>query len=125
MNNIPYHHTAKEIKDEINKLTDDASNQVIEETAHRLEGLNYAPPITTPMEKFLRINKGGIMAEIERILNMSAEEACTIVLTQPSKCEDIKVQTISILFYYYKELLLLRAGDGKTWDDIDEMYLYD
>ena len=125
MNNIPYHNTAEEIKDEIRNLPDDASNKVIEETACRLEGLNYAPPIITPMERFLRIGMNGMLKETERILNMSAEEACAIVLSEPAKCQNVKLQTISILLYHYKKLLLLRAGSNREWDNVGELYIYD
>lgn len=43
------------IKDEISNLQDSADRQNIEQTAVRLEGLNYAPPLVIPVSDFLRL----------------------------------------------------------------------
>jgi hypothetical protein len=40
-------------------------------------------------------------------------------------CDDQRLQHISVLLFYFKKLLALRAGDPGEWDEIDELYVHD
>jgi len=110
---------------EIEQLDDTVDAGAIEETAVRLVGLNYSPPVITPLNTFLRLNNSRLQAEIDRILAMPEAEACALAADDSKKCNDLKVQYISVLIFYYKKLLELRKGDPEAWDEIDELYVHD
>ncbi len=114
-----------ELKYMIGELDDDYSPATIEETATRLESLNYAPSVITPHRKFLRFDNAGLLAEIDRILEMPDHEACALAPDNSKKCEDIRLQFIKVLLFYYEKLLLLRSGDADEWDEVDELYVHD
>ena len=115
----------KELKKEVAGLPDDVSAEKIEETAARLEGLNYAPPVIIENGKFLWLTKDGLLGEIDRILAMPDQEACALAPNEPLKCQDLRIQFISVQIYYFKILVQLRMGDLEAWDEVDEMYVHD
>ncbi|MBM9603567.1 hypothetical protein [Desulfopila inferna] len=115
----------KELKEIIKQLRDDFPPEVIEQTAARLENLNYAPSVITPNEKFLRLDKQGMLDEVDRILKMPEEEACALAPGNTAKCEDLRLQFIKVLLFYYEKLILLRKDDADAWDEVDELYVHD
>ena len=114
-----------QLKETVRSLQDDASPAVVEDTARRLERLNYAPPVVISQAKFLRLTKETLLDEIDKILEMPDQEACALAPDDPKKCEDLRIQFISVQIYYYKILLSLRQGDVEAWDEIDELYVHD
>ena len=66
-----------------------------------------------------------LLAEIDRILAMPDGEACALASDNTEKCEDIRVQFITVLIFYYKKLLELRRGNPEAWDEVDELYVHD
>ncbi len=112
-------------KTEVTNFPVDHAPAVIEDTAVRLEGLNYAPPVIIPNATFLRLTKQALLDEIDRILALPDQEACALAPNEPLKCQDLRVQFISVQIFYYKKLLLLRDGDLETWDEINELYVHD
>lgn len=123
--NNDFNKQVSQLKKRIQNLRDDISREVIEETALRLEGLNYTPSIVTPIPTFLRMDRQALLDEVERILALPDQQACALAPDDPKKCEDLRVQFISVLIFYYEKLLLLRQGDGEEWDEIDELYVHD
>ncbi|HBG20650.1 MAG TPA: hypothetical protein DDY32_15635 [Desulfobulbaceae bacterium] len=115
----------KQFKVEVSGFLDEVSQEVIEKTAVRLEGLNYSPPVIIPIDKFLRLTKKGLQDEIDRILAMPDREACALAPNEPMKCQDLRLQFISVQIFYYKKLMLLRQGDIETWEEVDELYVHD
>lgn len=115
----------KQCKEEVSGFADEISQEVIEKTAVRLEGLNYSPPVIIPIEKFLRLTKEGLLEEVDRILAMPDRDACALAPNEPLKCQDLRLQFISVQVFYYKKLMLLRQGDIETWEEIDELYVHD
>ncbi|OGR19790.1 MAG: hypothetical protein A2X81_02060 [Desulfobacterales bacterium GWB2_56_26] len=115
----------KQFKVEVSGFLDEVSQEVIEKTAVRLEGLNYSPPVIIPIDKFLRLTKGGLLEEIDRILAMPDREACALAPNEPMKCQDLRLQFISVQIFYYKKLMLLRQDDIETWEEVDELYVHD
>lgn len=113
------------LKKEVRQLDDDFDEGVVETTAIRLKGLNFSPPVITPMESFLRLRSKGLLAEIDRILAMPDAEACALAPDNTQKCEDLRVQYITVLMFYYKKLLELRKGNPEEWDEVDELYVHD
>lgn len=113
------------LKDKVDVLIDDTSDDHVEEVALRLEGLNFAPPVITPSKLFLRMRNDDLKDEIERILGMSDAEACALAPDNTKKCEDLRVQYITVLIYYYAKLLQLRSGNVEEWDEVDELYVHD
>lgn len=113
------------LRDEVVLMTDDHDKDLIEATATRLEGLKFTPPVITPLARFMRLQRGELLSEIDRILVMPEEEACALAPDNPGKCEDLRVQYITVLIYYYKKLVALRSGDSAEWDEIDELYVHD
>lgn len=112
-------------KDEVSRLQGNVEPESIEQTATRLEGLNYAPPIMMPVPDFLRLTSNGLLREIDKILTMPDQEACALAPDDPQKCQDLRLQFISVLIYYYRQLVSLRQGNPDTWDEVDEVYVHD
>lgn len=113
------------LKQKVRSFEDQSDEGLIEETAVRLEKLGYTPPVIIPLESFLRLNKDLLLKEIERILAMPDHEACALAPDEPKKCQDLRLQFISVQTYYYEKLMLLRQGDSEAWDEIDELYVHD
>ncbi len=114
-----------EVKEKINNLSDDIDPEIIEETALRLEGLNYTPSVITANNLFVRMTTKGLLDEVERILAMPEEEACALAPDNTKKCEDLRLGYIKVIIFYYEKLILLRQGDAEEWDEIDELYVHD
>lgn len=115
----------EELKTTIRNLPDEHTGETIEQTASRLESLNYAPSVITPAQCFLRLDRQGLLKEVDRILEMSDQEACALAPDDSKKCEDLRLQFIKVLIFYYEKLLLLRSDDAEEWDEIDELYVHD
>jgi hypothetical protein len=77
------------------------------------------------MDSFLRLRCKGLLAEIDRIVAMPDAEACALAPDNTKKCEDLRVQYITVLVFYYKKLLELRKGNPEEWDEVDELYVHD
>jgi hypothetical protein len=77
------------------------------------------------MDSFLRLRSKGLLAEIDRILAMPEAEACALAPDNTEKCEDLRVQYITVLVFYYKKILELRKGNPEEWDEVDELYVHD
>lgn len=114
-----------ELKEMIGGLHDDSAPEERERTAVRLEGLNYSPAVITPLQQFLRIDKQGVLDEIDRIVAMPEQEACALAPGDTGKCEDLRLQFMKVILFYYEKLLLLRKGDADEWDEVDELYVHD
>lgn len=114
-----------ELKAQIRQLPDDHSTETIEQTAARLEGLNYAPSVITPNATFLRLDKQGMLNEVDRIVEMPEQEACALAPDDDKKCEDLRLQFMKVILFYYQKLLRLRDGDAEEWDEVDELYVHD
>ena len=122
---LSFEEKVEQLKQKVRNFADDADAPVIEETAQRLEKLNYAPPVIISLDKFLRLTKDSLLEEIERILALPDAEACALAPDEPQKCQDLRLQFISVQIFYYEKLLLLRQGDIETWEEIDELYVHD
>jgi hypothetical protein len=114
-----------QLKETVKILPDDTAPDIIEDTARRLEKLNYAPPVIIPQATFLRLTKEALLGEIDNILTMPDQEACALAPDEPEKCQDLRIQFISVQIYYYKILSSLRQGDVDAWDEVDELYVHD
>ena len=113
------------LKQKVINLDEQSNETLIEETAVRLEKLGYTPPVIIPLGTFLRLDKESLLKEIERILEMPDHEACALAPDEPKKCQDLRLQFISVQIYYFEKLMLLRQGDSETWDEINEFYVHD
>jgi len=113
------------LKEKIDGLVDDTSDDHVEEVALRLEGFNFSPPVITPIKFFIRLRNDDLRGEIERILAMPDAEACALAPDNTKKCEDLRVQYITVLIYYYTKLLELRGDNAEEWDEVDELYVHD
>ncbi len=114
-----------DLQKEVRQLDDHLDNDTVEETAIRLKKLNFTPPVITPIDTFLTMRNKDLLAEIDRILAMPDEKACALAPDNTKKCEDLRVQFITVLVYYYRKLLALRKGNPEEWDEIDELYVHD
>jgi hypothetical protein len=112
------------LKNEVREL-DDRDQAVIEETASRLEGFNYGPPVLLPVGQFLRCTKEKMLLEIDRIARLSESELADNDSAEEKNSWELKLQHISVLVFYFKELVELRRGVPEAWDEIDELYVHD
>lgn len=106
----------EKIHSEINQMEKSHAHDVIEQTALRLEKLQYAPPVPIDIPDFLRLDKTGLQKTVTAISSGGKEE---------QKEMQTSLQNINVLLYYYKRLLLLRDDDPEMWDEIDELYVHD
>lgn len=113
------------LKKQVHILRDDIPEETIRATAERLEGLNFSPSIITSIPTFLRLNRQTLLDEIDRILALPDQEACALAPDDSRKCEDLRIQFITVLIFYYEKLLLLRQGNAEEWDEVDELYVHD
>lgn len=113
------------LQDDLRTVTDVADPKVIEETAKRLEGLNYAPTVILAVDRFLRMKKLELLEKIEDIIILSDEEVYELSPGDPRNYYDLKLQYISALVYYFKQLVQLRKGSPEAWDEVDELYVHD
>ncbi|MDF7809428.1 hypothetical protein P4E94_18445 [Pontiellaceae bacterium B12219] len=97
------------------ELPDDASDVDIESTARELECLHYEPMLFIKTPSFLRMKKGDLMKEINRVLALPAEVAS----------DEIKSGHIELLLYHFEMLTRLRIQDVEAWDQVNEMYVDD
>ncbi len=113
------------LQDDLRSVMDVPDATVIEDTARRLEGLNYAPTVILPVGEFLRIKKIQLLENIENIIILSDEEVYELSPGDPRGYFDLKLQYISQLVYYFKQLVKLRRGNPEAWDEVDELYVHD
>ncbi len=112
------------LQNEVRAL-DDGDQTVIEETASRLEGFNYGPPVLLPVSEFLRCTKEKMLLEIDRVASLSDSELVDNDSTEGKNSWELKLQHISVMVFYFKELVDLRCGVPEAWDEIDELYVHD
>lgn len=120
-----FYQQVQQLKEAVEALGGPESVDVIDKTALRLEGLGYAPPVIIPIAQFLRLTSSALLKEIDKIVEMAPEEVCAVAPNDELKCQDIRLQSITVQIYYYKKLILLRQGDLEVWDEIDELYVHD
>jgi hypothetical protein len=113
------------LKEEIRRITDVDDPAVIEETASRLKGFNYAPPILGDSDFFLNCTTKELLAEIDRIIDPSDSDTISPNEEEEYQRLQIKLQHVSVLVFYFKELADLRRGLPEAWDEIDELYIFD
>lgn len=113
------------LKKKVSELVEVSDREVIEETAQRLEGVNFAPPVVPPVSVFLRLDKKTLLEEIDTLIALPDEQACALAPDEPAKCRDLRLQFISALIYHYLKLVRLREGDAEEWDEVDELYIHD
>lgn len=114
-----------QLQDELRTVVDLGDSRMIEETAAKLEGLNYAPTVIVPAARFLRMKKIDLLEKIEEIILLSDEEVYELTPGDPRGYFDIKLQFIAALVYYFKQLARLRRGVPEAWDEVDELYVHD
>jgi hypothetical protein len=112
------------LQNEVRAL-DDRDQAVIEETASRLEGFNYGPPVLLPVTEFLRCTKEKMLLEIDRVAILSDSELVDNDSAGEKNSWELKLQHISVMVFYFKELVDLRCGVPEAWDEIDELYVHD
>lgn len=115
----------QQLKQKVSTMVDDTSDDYAEEVALRLTGLNFTPPVITPIQEFVRMRNDDFIDEIDRIVAMPDAEACALAPGDARKCADLRLQYLTVLLYYYTKLLGLRAGDAEEWDEVDELYVHD
>jgi hypothetical protein len=112
--------------DQAVSLEDNFPEAQVVSVASRLQDLNFAPPLVIDNPTFLRLRKQGLVDEIKRIAALPEAQICVLGGVDSSlSCDDQRLQHISVLLFYFKKLLALRAGDPGEWDEIDELYVHD
>ena len=124
LNKQHFDQKVRQLQEEVRAMTgiDDAT--IIAETAQRLKGLNYAPPVGASLDAFLSYTTGALIKEIDRLASVPDAE----VQVEPDSGDgplDVKLQRISILVFYFRELAELRRGVPEAWDEVDELYVHD
>jgi hypothetical protein len=110
---------------EIKNLPDTHDAAGIEQTARRLEALNYSPPLIIPTATFVRLDRAALLEQVDAILAMEDAAVCALAPDNRGECEDLRVQYLTVILYHYRKLLKLRDGNPEEWDEIDELYVHD
>ena len=113
------------LQEALESLTVDEARDTIEETAARLEGFNYTPPVFMDIARFLRCTKEELLAEFTTIARLKDAEVRDATMGEDENEWEIKLRHISVLTFYFKELTSLRTGDLAAWDEVDELYVHD
>lgn len=113
------------LQNEVRALGKSDEPAIIEETASRLEGFNYTPPVSIPVDQFLRVTTDELLLEINRISQLTNENRDDHASAERENEWQRKLQHISILVFYFKELVALRQGVPEAWDEVDELYVHD
>jgi len=125
MNAQTFQRQVLQLKQKVSAMVDDTTDDYAEEVALRLEGLNFTPPVITPIREFIRMRNDDLTEEIDRIVAMPDAEACALAPGDSRKCADLRLQYLTVLLYYYTKLAALRAGNAEEWDEVDELYVHD
>lgn len=115
----------EEIQQAIEDLVDIDDREIVDATASRLTGLNYAPSTVLPVDNFLHFTKTDLLAEINRIAGLTDEELKDLNPRGATDSLQVKGEHIAVLFFYYKQLVELRSGNPVAWDEVDELYVHD
>lgn len=102
-------------------LPQDASLEVIEATAKRLERHSYQPLLLLEVNNFIRLKKEEILLEYDRLRALSASSPELKAIRHLTWQESVERQ-LGLLLHHYRLLCRLREGDAEAWDVINELY---
>ena len=103
-------HRVAELQDELRLVVDQGDSKMIEKTAVKLEGLNYAPTVIVPVGQFLRMRKVDLLARIEELILLNDEEVYELAPGDSRSSSDLTLQFIAV---------------PEAWDGVDELYVHD
>ncbi len=113
------------LRDDIRVMTDIDEADKVNETAARLKGLNYTPPVSVGLDTFLTYTTAGLVREIDRIVDLPEAKMAHLGGNEKTGIWAIKLEHISVLVFYFKELAALRRQVPEAWDEVDELYVHD
>lgn len=97
------------IRNALESLPDDVSDDRIEQTAARLEKISYEPLLIRRPPDFLRITRDRLLAFIQELATASGEGQAT-------------EQDLNLLLHQFRFLQRLRRNDPDAWDEISELW---
>jgi trans-2-enoyl-CoA reductase len=106
----------------LKEFPEDASADVIESTASRLEGMSYEPVLLLKTPCFLRMARKDLEAEIQRVNEMTTQEMMAEGFAANANFNEFKAKHLQLLVYHYNLLCRLRNDDPAAWDTINELY---
>jgi hypothetical protein len=112
----------RELKKRYKTLPEDPSQEVIENTARRLEGMKFTPTLLINIKGFNFLGKDEILAEFSRVSSLSEEDLVKEGMTLPAEPDIFRLNHLKLLFYFYELLTRLRKDDPLAWDEINELY---
>lgn len=110
------------LEQEAASLPDHWTEKHVEATAARLTGLQYTPPVITPVATFLRLRNDGLIRELQQIMAMEEPPGQKLVTEDWAEAQ---LGHMQVLMFYYRKLIALRSGDADAWDEVDELYVHD
>ncbi len=113
------------LRDDVRAMTDIDEPDMINETAARLKGLNYTPPVSVGLDTFLTFTTAGLVREIDRIIDLPDAEMAHLGGREKTGIWAVKLEHVSVLVFYFKELAALRRQVPEAWDEVDELYVHD
>ena len=99
------------LRRELENLPQDPPVIVMERTADRLEGMNFSPILLHEIPGFLRLSKGQILLEFDRIAQQESTASGNGTL-----------QGLNLIVYWFRLLTQLRKDKPEAWDEINELY---
>ena len=99
----------------------DAPAVKIESTATDLEGMSYEPVLLLKTPGFLRMGRGELEAEIDRVMAMSDEAMMAEGFAANANFGEFKAKHLQLLVYHYDLLCRLRTDEPAAWDIVNEL----
>lgn len=102
-------------------LPADAPDELIETTAVSLERHPYTPLMLLDVPGFLRMRKGEVLAEYDRLVALGPEDPELMAVNGQDPAVTVERQ-LGLLLYHYGLLCRLRLSDAEAWDVVHELY---
>lgn len=115
----PYQEKASSLKHRVTALSDDLP---VDETAVRLELMNWAPELLVSMKDFHRITKDVLMREVVDVLSLNDNETAAGIGSLNLSPERARLTQASLLVNAAELLWKLRSDIPEAWDHVNELY---
>ncbi len=104
------------------QLPDDPAEEIINNTAHELEMLNFSPILLIPAPRFLYLTKNELISEVERITDLADDALPEYDKSSINSPAEFRQKHIEMLYFNYELLTRLRAENPEAWDYVHELY---
>lgn len=103
-------------------LKDDVTDHQVETTVNALIRRQYSPILILSVPDFFRFRKADMLAELDRVMNLSDDSGELRSVVGLSSAEEVKRKHLCVLLHQYQLLCGLRRNNGDAWAVVNELY---